>query len=261
METERASIEALSDLTMEELKDRLVSAENANAILAGRLSTCEARLGVLQAFKQKHESVWGVLTPEEVALFGKCERTLLEQNPGGFLTKYHDALFCRSSMEAAQAECRVQTDALLLRTQSAEEEASRLKAELATTQGLLAEQRQQTRLHRGRTRLAEDMLTVAQAKWKECDEGWCQVGKENDALLQHAQALAEDNSVIRAQSAALAAEVAAFRSDPEWEHSAADNEERTQAAEAELVTRHRAEAECYAASMCDQIKTLRDGRC
>jgi hypothetical protein len=216
---------------------------------------------VLQTFKQKHESVWGVLTPEEVALFGKCEQALLEQNPGGFLSKYHDALFCRSSMEAAQAECRVQTDALLLRAQSAEEDASRMNAELAAAHALLAEQRRQTNLHRGRTHLAEEMLTVAQAKWKECDEGWCQVGKENDALLLHVRVLSEEISVIRAQSAALAAEVAAFRSDPEWEHSAADNEERTQAAEAELVTRHRAEAECYAASMCDQIKTLRDGRC
>jgi hypothetical protein len=128
METERA---ALSGLTKEELQGRLVAADAANAMLSNKLSMCEARLNVLQAFKTKHEGVWGALTAEEVALFAKCEQTLMEQNPGGLLSKYHDAVFVRSSLEAAQAECRKQTGALLLRAQLAEEEAARTKAELA----------------------------------------------------------------------------------------------------------------------------------
>jgi hypothetical protein len=56
---------------------------------------------------------------------------------------------------------------------------------------------------------------------------------------------------VQAQSAALAAEVAALRSDGGWERLAADNEAKMQAVEAALVARYRAEAECFAASMCE----------
>jgi len=256
METERA---ALSSLTKEELQGRLVAADAANALLSNKLSMCEARLNVLQAFKTKHEAVWGALTAEEVALFAKCEQTLMQQNPGGLLSKYHDAVFVRSSLEAAQAECRKQTDALLLRAQSAEEEAARIKAELAAAHGLLAEQKRQTTLYRGRMHFAEDAVAAAQAKWKEYDMRWCQVSQENDALLERVQVLAKDNAAVQAQSAALAAEVAALRSDGGWERLAADNEAKIQAVEAALVARYQAEAECFAASMCDQLKVPCDG--
>jgi hypothetical protein len=248
METELAA------LTKEELQSRLVAADAANAMLSNKLSMCEARLNVLQAFKTKHEAVWGALTAEEVALFAKCEQTLMEQNPGGLLSKYHDAVFVRSSLEAAQAECRKQTDALLLRAQLAEEEAARIKAELAAAHGLLAEQKRQATLYRGRMHLAEDAAAVAQAKWKEYDKRWCQASLENDALLERVRALAEENAAVQAQCAALAAEVAALHSDGGWERLAADNEAKMQAVEAALMARFQAEAECFAASMCDELK-------
>ena len=58
-----------------------------------------ARIAELEAFKLHHQRVWGALSADEVALFAKTERALLEQNPGGFLSKLHDALFSRKAVE------------------------------------------------------------------------------------------------------------------------------------------------------------------
>jgi hypothetical protein len=257
---EHTSIQALSELTADELRERVIRSDTANFILSGRLSTCETQLGALRAFKESHEKVWGALTADELALFVKCERALMEQNPDGFLCKYHDALFCRDAVEAAKAECRSQTNALLERVQVAEEEASRVKEDLATAHRLLVEQKQQTHIQCERAKVAEEQAEAVQLKWRECNVGWRRVGEENDALGLRVRVLMEENVAMRSASEAMASEVAALRSDPLCMKLTAEYEARLQAREAELVSRHRAEVDCVAASLYEQIRALKRGR-
>jgi chromosome segregation ATPase len=254
------SIQALSELTAEELGTRLVRSDTTNLMLTERLAVCESQINTLQAFRNNYEKVWGALTADELVLFVKCERELLEKNPDGFLSKYHDALFCRSAVEAAKADCRNQIDALLKRIRSAEEETSRTRADLEIVPRLLSDQKQQMQIQCERAKFAEEQLEVVQTKLKECDEGWRHAGEENDALRLRIRGLMEENADLRSKSDAKASEADSLRTDPGWTKLAAEHEAGLKSMEAELVSRHRIEVDCVAASLYEQIRALKMGR-
>ena len=213
---------SLNDLTTSELKDRLVRSDARDSMLSERLSTCEARLSELQAFKQNHEKAWGALTPDEVVLFAKYERALLAQNPGGFLSKYHDALFCRSAVEAAKAE----TDALLSRAELAEAEASRAASELATAQRLVEELTEQMRIRCESVVVDNALVADSQDGVQRCDVALRLVVEEHHALKLRVRALEEERA-----------------NDPGWARLTAEYEARLQAVGVEAAERYMGEGD------------------
>lgn len=253
-------IQALSELTVGELRDRLIQSDARNYVLSEKLTACESQMDALRMFKEHHDKVWGALTVDEVVLLSRAERGLLEQNPEGFLVQINDALFGRTAVEKVKTECRGVTESALERVRLAEGETAKTRDELDQAREALSQQRQQTQAHIERVKSTEARLAAMHKKWTDCNEGWRRTSEENDALRLRVRVLTEANEAIQTKLAAVSSKSDALRADPEWATLAADYEARLAAMEAEFNARHRAEIDCVAASLYERIKTLKRSR-
>jgi chromosome segregation ATPase len=215
-----------------------------------------ARIAELEAFKLHHQRVWGALSVDEVALFAKTERALLEQNPGGFLSKLHDALFSRKAVEDAKAKHRAEMDVMLERVRLAEAGLPQMREELAKAQRLLSDQ---TQLQTQQCRALEERLAIAQQDLQRCDSNWRHTGQQKDALEAQVRALEAEKVANAAETARLTAEVALLRADDKWERLDAEHKAKMCALEAECEARRKADVEAVAASLHEWLKTR--GRC
>jgi hypothetical protein len=215
-----------------------------------------ARIAELEEFKLHHQRVWGALSADEVALFAKTERALLEQNPGGFLSKLHDALFSRKAVEDAKAKHRAEMDVMLERVRVAEAGLPQMKEELARAQRQLSDQ---TQLQKQHCRALEERLAIVQQDLQRCDTNWRHTGQQKDALEAQVRALEAEKVANAAETARLIAEVALLRADDKLERIEAEHKAKMCALQVECEARRKADVSAVAASMYEKLKTR--GRC
>jgi len=134
----------------------------------------------------------------------------------------------------------------------------KLKLVFAREQPLLVEQIQRAQIER--IKEVEGQLETLQEKWRDSDQGWRATTEENNALKFRLRVLAEENVALHAKLAAATLEAAALREDPHYRQLIAAYELRMKTMEAEFNARLRAEVDCVAASLYEQIKALKGRR-
>lgn len=238
----------------DETRERLVELEARNDVLSERLAAYESHIKDLEAFKANHQKVWGALTAEELVLFAKSERQLLEESPSGFVSKLHDALFCRKSIEDLKSKHRVEMDIMAMRVQLAEEGLPRMQEEVAKLRRLLSDQKHQTEIQNQRANLLEEQLKVVQIELQRCDANWRRTGQQKSALEAKVDQLVQENLVIQSDLTRMTREVTEFRSDAGWSKLAAEYEAKLLTKEAECEARRKEDIDSVTASLFEQLR-------
>ena len=210
-----------------------------------------ARIKELEAFKLNFQRVWGALSVDEVALFAKTERVMLEQNPDGFLSRLHDALFSRKSIEEAKAKHRAEMDVMAERVRLAEEGLPRMKEELAKAQRVLSEQ---TQLQAQNCRVLEERLAIVQQDLQRCDSNWRHTGQQKEALEVKVGVLEREKLAAAAEIARLTAEVTMLRADDKWGRLTMKHEAEMRNLEAECEARRKTDLDAMATSLFEQMR-------
>ena len=216
----------------------------------------QARIKELEVFKLNFQRVWGALSVEEVALLAKTERVMLEQNPGGYLSKLHDALFSRKSIEDAKAKHRAEMDAMTERVRLAEENVPRMKEELTKAQRLLSDQ---TQLQAQHSRVLEEKLAIAQQDLQRCESNWRHTGQQKEALEAKVTVLEREKSATDAEVARLKAEVTTLHADDNLKRLTEAHRAEMIRLQAECEARRKADLGAMAASLYEQMRAK--GRC
>ena len=252
----RSYVQALSNPT-EDLRDRLMASEARNDVLSEQLVAFEAHIKDLEAFRSNHQKVWGALTADELALFARSERRLLEQNPDGFLSKLHDALFCRKTIEDAAARHRVEMEVMAERVRLAEETLPRMKEELAKMRRVVQDQKQQTQIQSQRSQSLEDQLAVVRQDLQRCDLNWRRTGQQKEALEQRVRVLVEETLALKADSTRLKAELSKFHMHDNWKALRVEFEAKSRKLEVEFNARRQADVDSVAACLYEQLAKAR----
>ena len=174
--------------------------EGRNDVLTEKLLACETRVRELEEYKSQHQNVWGALSAEELTIFAKAGKLLLQQDPVAFMEKNHDAIFNRKVIEENKVRYGIEMKSMTLKLETAKARVPALEEEVAVLKRKLLDQKQQTKLQFQRAESLEEELAVAEYQLKMCNMRWMEAGNEVGVLEQSVERLKVENESLKARS-------------------------------------------------------------
>ena len=167
----------------------------------------------LEEFQEKFRMAWGALEPDEVVMFGRMDKELLQNDPSRFMERYHDAIFNRGEMDRKKRAYEMSLSEMQAKMEAAQKGIPQMAEALAAAKDRLDRSHDQVAIQMQKVRVLEEELAVVKLELKTTINHWQQTGKEKQQFESKVQRLQKSNDTLQTELDARMKEAEGLRTD------------------------------------------------